>query len=259
MTTARQTWTAEAVAALNQRFAGATPQQVLAWAVQQPGLRLALASSFGAEDVVLIDMLWRLKHDATVVTLDTLRLPTETYGVLDAVRRRYPGLDLRVSYPDLPTLDAFTKERGHNCFYQSVDDRKACCGVRKVEPLERALKGFDAWATGMRRDQATTRTDIAAFEIDDVHQDMLKLNPLAGWTHDQVWDYIRTNGVPYNPLHDVGFPSIGCAPCTRAIQPGEDPRAGRWWWELDPDAKECGIHVGYDAAGNAVVARITKT
>ena len=253
------TFDAAAVAALNQQFAGATPQAVLEWALQQPGLRFGLASSFGAEDVVLIDMLWKLRHDATVVTLDTLRLHTETYGVMDDVRRKYTNLDLRVYYPNLLTLDTFVKEHGYNCFYDSIDDRKACCGVRKVEPLDRALAELDAWATGMRRDQATTRTDIDRFEIDEVHAGMLKLNPLADWTQDQVWDYIRANAVPYNPLHDAGFPSIGCAPCTRPVEPGEDPRAGRWWWELDPTAKECGIHIGYDASGKAVIERVAKS
>ncbi|MSQ10695.1 MAG: phosphoadenylyl-sulfate reductase [Dehalococcoidia bacterium] len=242
---------------LNRAYAAASPQELLAWAVAQK-IQFGLASSFGAEDVVLADMLARVKPNGTVLMLDTLRLHTETYGVVDATRARYPQLDLRVYYPDMAALDSFVSTQGYNAFYQSMDNRKACCGVRKVEPLARALAGLDAWVTGMRRDQGTTRTDIAHFEIDDVHGGMLKLNPLAAWSSDQVWEYIRANDVPYNPLHDVGFPSIGCAPCTRAVAPGEDPRAGRWWWELDPDAKECGIHIGYDAAGNAVVQRISK-
>lgn len=249
---------ASIAADLNARFAEAAAQHVLQWALEESGGRFVLASSFGAEDVTLIDMLWRLKHDATVVTLDTLRLHTETYQVMDDVRRRYPGLDLQIFYPDLPVLDAFIKERGYNAFYQGIDERKACCGVRKVEPLERALRGVDVWATGMRRDQAATRTTIDRFEIDDVHGGILKLNPLADWTQDQVWDYIKAHDVPYNALHDQGFPSIGCAPCTRAVEPGEDPRAGRWWWELDPESKECGIHIGYDASGNAVIQRVAK-
>jgi phosphoadenosine phosphosulfate reductase len=252
-----QRWDAGAIAGLNQKHEHATPQEVLAWAMDQ-GIAFGLASSFGAEDMVLTDMLARQKPNGTVVMLDTLRLHTETYGVVDATRARYPQLDLRVYYPDLTALDRFVAGAGYNAFYRSIDDRKACCGVRKVEPLERALAGLDAWVTGMRRDQGTTRTDIAHFEIDDVHGGMLKLNPLAAWSSEQVWDYIRANEVPYNPLHDVGYPSIGCAPCTRAVTPGEDPRAGRWWWELGPDAKECGIHIGYDAAGNAVVQRISK-
>jgi phosphoadenosine phosphosulfate reductase len=249
-------WDAAAVAELNRSFATAAAQDVLAWAGEQPGLRFALASSFGAEDMALTDMLWRAQPHGAVIMLDTLRLHTETYGVVDATRRRYPTLDLRVYYPGLAALDTFVRERGYNSFYESIDNRKACCAVRKVEPLERALSGLDAWVTGMRRDQAATRTSIDRFEMDAVHDGMLKLNPLADWSSDDVWAYLRANGVPYNPLHGLGFPSIGCAPCTRAIQPGEDPRAGRWWWELDPEGKECGIHIGYDASGNAVVTPV---
>jgi phosphoadenosine phosphosulfate reductase len=142
-----------------------------------------------------------------------------------------------------------TRERGYNCFYASVEDRKRCCGIRRVEPLERALSGLEAWVTGLRRDQAPTRTGVDLVEIDEVHHGMIKLNPLAAWTNDDVWAYIRAYDVPYNQLHNQGFPSIGCAPCTRPVRPDEDPRAGRWWWESDPNARECGIHVVYDTNG----------
>jgi len=235
--------TPEEIAAISHRFSRAEPQEVLAWALERFGRRVALSSSFGAEDVALIHMLHQLEPRARVFTLDTLRLPTETYQVIDEIRDRY-GIDLESFYPDLIAVDRMVKERGYNLFYQSIENREFCCEVRKVEPLGRALAGLDAWITGLRRDQAATRSSVAKVEIDAVHRGIVKVNPLADWTADRVWSYIKANDVPYNKLHDQGFPSIGCAPCTRAVAPGEDPRAGRWWWELDPDHKECGIHIG---------------
>ncbi len=234
--------TPEEIAEINSRFAGAEPEAILAWALDRFGERIALSSSFGVEDVTLIDMMWRLNPRARVVTLDTLRLHTETYDVIDRIRENY-GMDIEIFYPDLTAVDRMVREKGYNCFYQSVENRHLCCGIRKVEPLGRALAGLDAWISGIRRDQATTRTDTAVVEIDDVHGNIVKVNPLADWTAERVWSYIREHDVPYNALHDQGFPSIGCAPCTRAVGPDEDPRAGRWWWELDPTGKECGIHV----------------
>jgi phosphoadenosine phosphosulfate reductase len=189
-----------------------------------------------------------------VFTLDTLRLHTETYDVIDRIRDRY-GMEIEFLYPDLPAVDAMVKEHGYNAFYRSVENRKRCCQIRKVIPLDRILSGLDAWITGLRADQAATRTDTALVEIDAAHGGIVKINPLANWSSDQVWAYIRKHDVPYNALHDQGFPSIGCAPCTRAVALGEDPRAGRWWWELDDAAKECGIHVAYDADGKPVVVR----
>jgi len=241
--TERATLADRQVDELNARFVRAEPQAVLAWALERFHPRIALASSFGAEDVVLIDMLHKINPGARVVTLDTLRLHTETYDVVDRIRARY-GMDVEAFYPDLSAVDAFVRERGYNCFYASVDNRKTCCGIRKVEPLGRALAGLDAWITGLRRDQAATRADVQPVEIDDAHPGLVKLNPLADWTTEHVWAYIREHEVPYNALHDVGYPSIGCEPCTRAVKPDEDPRAGRWWWEQDAAAKECGIHVG---------------
>ena len=239
---------------LNARFADAEPQTVLTWALGEFHPRIALASSFGAEDVALIDMLDKINPQARVITLDTLRLHTETYDVIDRVRSRY-SVSVEALYPDMAAVDALVRERGYNGFYASVANRQACCGVRKVEPLRRALADLDAWITGLRRDQAATRSDVQIVEIDDVHDGIVKLNPLANWTNDQVWDYIREHDVPYNALHDVGYPSIGCEPCTRAVAPGEDPRAGRWWWEQDPEGKECGIHVTYDADGKPQIVR----
>ena len=227
---------------LNAQFEGKSPQAVLEWALERFHPRIALSSSFGAEDVVLIDMLWRINPQAHVFTLDTLRLPTETYTLMDQIRARYE-LDLQVFSPDLPRVTAMTKDHGFNLFYKSPELRKLCCEVRKVEPLERAMAHLDAWNTGLRRDQAPTRAAAQKVEFDEAHGNCIKLNPLAEWTWEQVLEYINDNTVPYNELHDKGFPSIGCAPCTRSVEPGEDPRAGRWWWEQDPDARECGLHV----------------
>ena len=243
----------QAVEELNARFGDAQPQDILAWGMRTFHPRIALAASFGAEDVVLIDMLQRIDAEARVVTLDTLRLPTETYDLMGRIRARYT-LDIQAFHPDLAAVNKLVRERGYNCFYASVDNRQACCGVRKVEPLARALAGLDAWIAGLRRDQAASRADVQPVAIDEAHG-IFKLNPLAAWTSDQVWAYIREHDVPYNQLHDRGYPSIGCEPCTRAVAPGEDARAGRWWWEQDSSTKECGIHVAYDATGTPRIVR----
>jgi phosphoadenosine phosphosulfate reductase len=215
--------------------------ELLGWALERFRPRIALASSFGAEDVVLIDLLMELDPRARVFTLDTGRLHSETYALAQALRDRY-GLAIDVFFPRTEALEAMVRAHGVNLFYASVENRKLCCGVRKVEPLGRALEGLDAWITGLRREQAMTRGRVRKVEIDADHGGILKLNPLADWSWDRVWGYIRDHAVPYNALHDEGFPSIGCAPCTRAVKPGEDLRAGRWWWEQDAAAKECGLH-----------------
>lgn len=225
------------LAAVEERGA----EQVLKWAVAAFSPRIALASSFGAEDVVLIDMLMRIDRNVRVFALDTGRLPAETYAVIDAVRDRY-GIDVDVFFPRHEAVEALVRERGVNGFYRSVEDRKRCCGVRKVEPLGRALARLDAWITGLRREQAVTRASVCKAEVDAEHGGIVKVSPLADWTWEQVWAYIRAHDVPYNALHDAGYPSIGCGPCTRAVAPGEDLRAGRWWWESDATAKECGLH-----------------
>ena len=216
-------------------------EQILKWAAQTFSTKIALASSFGAEDVVIIDLLSRIKPQVAVFTLDTGRLPEETYEVMDRIRQRY-GLEIASFFPDQAAVEKLEKEKGFYSFRKSVENRKECCAIRKVEPLNRALAGLEAWITGLRREQAVTRTGAAKVEIDTAHGRIAKINPLADWTTEQVWDHIRKNQEPYNRLHDQGFTSIGCAPCTRAIRPGEDLRAGRWWWEL-PDNKECGLHV----------------
>ncbi|MBI4348500.1 MAG: phosphoadenylyl-sulfate reductase [Elusimicrobia bacterium] len=218
-----------------------TAHEVLGWALGRFHPRIALASSFGAEDVVVIDMLMRLEPKARVFTLDTGRLPAETYGLMEAIRERY-GLAIDVYFPRAEAVETMVREHGVNLFYRSIENRKRCCAVRKVDPLERGLVGLEAWITGLRREQAVTRTDLRKVEVDRAHAGIIKINPLADWTWDQVWAYIRARDVPYNALHDQGYPSIGCAPCTRAVTPGQDLRSGRWWWET-PETKECGLHV----------------
>ncbi len=198
------------------------------------------ASSLAAEDMVLTDLILKAGLPIGIFSLDTGRLHPETLAVVDAVKARY-DYDIALYHPNAQAVDAYVAENGLNAFYDSVEMRRACCGIRKVEPLGRALAGNKAWVTGQRRAQSTTRAELAV-EEDDAAHGMTKFNPLADWSEEDVWNYIRANDVPYNALHDQGFPSIGCAPCTRAIQPGEDIRAGRWWWE-NPDSKECGLHM----------------
>lgn len=207
---------------------------------------VAFANSLGAEDMVLTDLIAKHfpAHDGrhiSVFTLDTGRLPQETYDLMQEVRTTY-GLPLQVLFPDRALLEEYAAQSGVNGFYDSVANRKRCCHIRKVEPMKRALAGKRAWITGMRRDQAVTRggLEVSAFDADNGLQ---KFNPLLDWTNEDVWAYIRQNEVPYNALHDRFYPSIGCAPCTRAITVGEDIRAGRWWWESE-DSKECGLHIG---------------
>ena len=198
------------------------------------------ASSLAAEDMVLTDLILRDRLPIAIFSLDTGRLHPETLAVLDKVKATY-GYDIALYRPQAAAVEQYAAQNGADAFYNSVEMRRECCRIRKVEPLGRALAGKRAWITGQRRAQSATRTSLASEEDDPAHG-MTKFNPLADWSEQDVWNYIRDNGVPYNALHDQGFPSIGCAPCTRAVQPGEDLRAGRWWWE-NPESKECGLHV----------------
>ncbi|MYN10624.1 phosphoadenylyl-sulfate reductase [Pseudoduganella aquatica] len=198
------------------------------------------ASSLAAEDMVLTDLILKAKLPIAIFSLETGRLHAETLAMLDKVKENY-GYEIALYRPQPEAVEAYVAQNGLNAFYDSVDMRKECCRIRKVEPLGRALAGNKAWVTGQRRAQAATRTSLMVEEDDPAHF-MTKFNPLADWSEQDVWDYLRGNGVPYNALHDKGFPSIGCEPCTRAIEPGEDVRAGRWWWE-NPESKECGLHV----------------
>ena len=201
---------------------------------------VAFASSLGAEDMVVADAIFTADLPIAIITLDTGRLPRETLDLLERMRARY-GREVEMFRPDADEAGRYVATHGANAFYESVDLRKRCCHIRKVEPLARALAGRDAWVTGLRRAQSVTRTDLPLREFDATHG-LVKFNPLADWSEEEVWAYVRDREVPYNALHDRGYPSIGCDPCTRAIRPGEDVRAGRWWWE-SRDSKECGIHV----------------
>jgi phosphoadenosine phosphosulfate reductase len=199
-----------------------------------------LASSLAAEDMVLTDLILRGKLPIGIFTLETGRLHAETLAVLDRIKETY-GFDVELFRPQPQAVEQYVQQNGLNAFYDSVEMRKECCRIRKVEPLQRALSGKKAWLTGQRRSQSSTRATLDVQEYDAAHG-LAKFNPLADWSEEDVWHYIRSTDVPYNALHDKGYPSIGCEPCTRAIQPGEDVRAGRWWWE-NPESKECGLHV----------------
>jgi len=228
------------VAALNGRLEKATPKQVLEWALPAFSGRIALAWS-GAEDVAVFDMMWKIDRSARVFTLDTGRLNPETYDLIADVQKKY-GAQVEVVFPQAEAVERMVREKGMNLFYASLENRKLCCGVRKVEPLKRKLSELDGWITGLRRTQAVTRGLLNKVEIDRAFGGIVKVNPLADWTTQQVFDYLKENDVPTNRLHAAGYPSIGCAPCTRAVKPGEDERAGRWWWET-PESKECGLHL----------------
>lgn len=201
--------------------------------------KVCFATSLSAEDQVILHIIATQGLPVRIFTLDTGRLFPETYDLLEKSRLRYK-VPIEIYFPDYQEVEKIVNERGINLFYDSIENRKLCCSVRKTKPLQRALAGMELWITGLRREQALTRHEAALFEWDAVNK-LYKLNPLIDWTTHQVWDFIHQQGIPYNPLHDKGFPSIGCQPCTRAVMPGEDIRAGRWWWE-NPENKECGLH-----------------
>ncbi len=234
-------FTAEQVQQLNANLK--TPQDVLKWSFDNLHPRLAMASSFGAEDVAVIDMMMKINPKARIFTLDTGRLNQETYDVMDEIRKKY-NVNIEVMFPDQNEVEQMVRVNGLNLFYHSVGNRKLCCGIRKVHPLNRILSTLDGWVTGLRADQTEVRSNANKIELDEQHNGMIKINPIIEWTWDQTWDYIKKNNIPYNKLHDNGFPSIGCEPCTRAIKPGEPLRAGRWWWESDSQ-KECGLHADH--------------
>lgn len=230
----------EEVKRLNDEFEGSSPREVLEWASRNLGSGVALATSFQLQGMALLDMLVRTDPRARIFTLDTGRLPSQTYELMDRVRDRY-GVNIEVLFPDKAEVEEMVARHGVNLFYKSVENRRLCCQVRKTNPLNGFLRTLDAWISSIRADQTEQRAGARKFEIDYLHGRMLKINPILDWTIERVWDYVRENDVPYNELHDMGYPSIGCAPCTRAVKEGDDPRAGRWWWERGSD-KECGIH-----------------
>ncbi len=222
-------------------------EEILQWTLNRFGNRAGIASSFGMEDMVLIDMVSKLDGgDITIFTLDTGRLHEETYEIMEKVRTRY-GLTIQTYFPDKEAVEGLVRDKGFFSFRESVENRKECCFIRKVEPLQRALAQLDAWVTGLRREQNVTRADVAKIDQDADHSNLIKINPLADWTQERVEAYIEKHSVPVNALHKKNYPSIGCAPCTRAINPGEDIRAGRWWWE-NPEHKECGLHITTETA-----------
>jgi len=234
----------EDVKNLNREFEGSSPEDILAWASGNLGRSVALATSFQVQGMVVLDMFAKADPEARIFTLDTGRLHSHTYDVMDSTREKY-NINIEVLFPDTAEVEEMVSSRGVNLFYKSIENRRLCCQVRKTNPLNGYLKTLDAWITSIRADQTEQRAESSKFEIDYLHGRMLKINPILDWTIDQVWDYVRKNDVPYNKLHDMGYPSIGCAPCTRAVEEGEGPRAGRWWWEQGSD-KECGIHFSHE-------------
>ncbi|MEA4985863.1 Thioredoxin-dependent 5'-adenylylsulfate reductase [bioreactor metagenome] len=229
----------QTIAQFNQQFAGKSPEFVLTYFLHAYSGRIALSSSLSIEDQMLTDLIVGIAPATRIFTLDTGRLFPETYSLIERTRMKYP-ITLEVFFPDAAEVESMVRENGINLFYESAELRKKCCQVRKIQPLKRAFQGLEVWICGLRREQSVTRQDMQLIEW-DASNGLIKLNPLIDYTEAQVWEYIKKNQVPYNKLHDRGFPSIGCQPCTRAVEPGEDVRAGRWWWE-NPEQKECGLH-----------------
>ncbi len=224
----------------NERFMNESPMKVLEFFLKEYSGKIALASSLGAEDQVLTHMVLSIDLSVKIFTLDTGRLFPETYDLIDRTNSRF-NFKMEVCFPAAKKVEKMVREKGINLFYESIQNRKQCCYIRKIEPLHRALEGYEMWITGLRKDQSITRNDNSLVELDENNHGLIKLNPLINWTEKMVWNYIEEYNIPYNKLHDQGFPSIGCQPCTRAVEPGEDVRSGRWWWE-HPQHKECGLH-----------------
>jgi phosphoadenosine phosphosulfate reductase len=218
----------------------AQPGEILEKGLAAAGGAVQIACSFSVEDLVIIDLIHELRLSAGVFALDTGRLNEETYQVAEGITERY-GIAIEWFFPHSSEVEELLRAKGPYSFRESLDNRHECCRIRKVEPLGRALSGLKGWITGMRKEQSTTRTALSCIEIDVLHGGLLKINPLANWSEAQVWEYAKQHRLPVNRLHSQGYPSIGCAPCTRAIAKGEHPRAGRWWWE-NPEHKECGLH-----------------
>jgi len=229
----------EEIASLNLKLKGSDASEICKFFIENLNDKITFGSSLGIEDQVITHILLNLKPDFHIFTLDTGRLFPETYELIDRTNNKYKT-KIDVIFPDYHEVEDFVKLNGINSFYKSIDMRKQCCHIRKLNPLKRALDGYDAWFTGLRRLQAITRGEMQIVEWDS-NSNLLKINPLIDWSENDVWKYINDNKIPYNTLHDKSYPSIGCQPCTRAIQKGEDIRAGRWWWE-NPDTKECGLH-----------------
>ncbi len=238
---------AEKIKQLNEKAKHLKAEGIIKLAWDEFGPRINFASSLGEEDQVITDIIFHAAPKMEVFTLDTGRLFPETYELMAKNQKRY-SLPFKIYYPDTKAVEEMVRTKGINLFYESVENRKLCCGVRKVEPLRRALANMDAWMTGLRKSQSVTRSDLDIFQW-DADNNKIKVNPLADWSLEDVRRYVKENNVDVNPLHAKGFVSIGCSPCTRAIKPGEDIRAGRWWWE-QPEQKECGLHNNPKWKGN---------
>jgi len=223
----------------NKELSNASPEEVIKFFNDIFGEKLALSSSLGAEDQVLTHMYVNTNEKPNIFTLDTGRLFPETYKLIAATNNKY-NIKLKIYFPNTEEVEQMVNNKGIDPFFESIENRKLCCNIRKLGPLKRAFSGLDAWICGLRRDQAVTRFATRKVEWDEVNN-IIKINPLNDWSEEDVWKYIKSNNIPYNELHDKGFPSIGCEPCTRAVKEGEDVRAGRWWWE-QPESKECGLH-----------------
>ena len=224
---------------LNDRFKSGAPEEVLAWFMKEYKGEIGLASSLSIEDQSITKMMCDIEKQPNIFTLDTGRVFPETYSLMERTNMTY-GIKIKIFFPEAKEVEEMTNKDGVNLFYNSIELRRKCCHIRKIGPLNRAFSDLKVWICGLRHEQSVTRSDVQMVEWDEGNS-LLKLNPLINWTEEQTWDYIKTNGIPYNRLHDQGFPSIGCQPCTRAIKEGEDVRAGRWWWE-NPEQKECGLH-----------------
>ena len=229
----------EKVKEISKLLEGASAQEIVNYFMEYYKNDTVFATSLGAEDQVLTDMIATENKDAYIITLDTGRLFPETYTLIDKTNKYY-DIKMDILFPDYQKVQQMVKEKGINLFYDSLENRKRCCHLRKTEPLQRGTKGKKVWITGLRREQSVTRMNLQPIEW-DAQNEMIKVNPVYNWRESDIWDYIKMNQVPYNELHDKGYPSIGCEPCTRAVKPGEDVRAGRWWWE-EPEKKECGLH-----------------
>jgi len=223
----------------NERLKDLPVDEVLHFFIRKFKGKIGFSTSLGAEDQAITKMIADIDPDMYIFTLDTGRMFPETYDLLDVTMQRY-NVSIKVFFPQQHEVEEMVNRKGINLFYESIENRKLCCHIRKIEPLKRALEHVDVWISGLRREQSVTREDLALVEWDNLNH-KIKLNPLINWTAMDLWDYIKRNNIPYNRLHDQGFPSIGCQPCTRAVEPGEDIRAGRWWWE-HPELKECGLH-----------------
>ncbi len=227
------------LSALNQKYSNTSAEEVLRFFLSEYKNKIALASSMGVEDQVLTHIIADIDKNCRIFTLDTGRIFPETYSTIERTKMQY-GINISIFFPDTTAVEKMVNQKGVNLFYESIENRKQCCNVRKIEPLRRAFQGLEVWICGLRKEQAITRENTQMIEWDANNQ-LIKINPLINWTEKELWDFVHKNGVPYNKLHDQGFPSIGCQPCTRAIKATEDVRAGRWWWE-NPETKECGLH-----------------